>query len=169
MPRKTRRPAKPSETPARSSRPQAVCFTDYLDSLDKEHVQSVLHRLWNHWESIRRDAGIDFGEPLGHQKKTLIMGCMDSIEMQELRMHEQKILQTVNAFLGSAVFTKLRVDLLLGKQSITQSLAVRAKKTAEPSAPEHQAVGTFLDKMDPHSAIARCYRTYLREKTSFHS
>ena len=67
----------------------------------------------------------DYLSLLNDKKMTLIMGCDDSIEMQELRMHEQAILKAVNDFLGSTVFKKLRVDLKLDKPSVTQAQSLR--------------------------------------------
>ena len=140
-----------------------VCFTDYLDSLDKENLQGVLHELWQNWSFIKQKAKIPFGEPLGHKKMTLIMGCDDSIEMQELRMHEQAILKAVNDFLGSTVFKKLRVDLKLDKPSVTQAQSLREQTLKHDQQPDHQAMGTYLKDMDPNSAIARCYAKYLKK------
>ncbi|MCR5813794.1 MAG: DUF721 domain-containing protein [Desulfovibrio sp.] len=165
MPRVPKTKKKKTERQQRRSFLGPISFTDYLDHLDRENIQGILHNLWKNWPAIKKKLQIEFGEPLGHQKKTLIMGCEDSIEVQELRMHEQDILKVVNEFLGSRVFSKLRVELMLGKAPVTQAQTLREQSVWQDEPPEHQAKGTYLKNMDPNSAIARCYARYLKKQS----
>ena len=136
-------------------------FSAYLDALDKEHIQRDLQPLWDCWDVVLGDEISPLAIPLGHKKKTLIIGCKDGMEMQDLRMYEKEILERVNAFLEKPTFTKIRITLIIDNDSVIQTEKNRAVPVPRP---QHQANGFFLNKMDPNSPIARCYAKYVRKK-----
>ena len=143
---------------------QSFSFTNYLDTIDKEHIQHLLRELWNCWQHVLDEEIAAYALPLGHIKHELLIGCADSVEAQELRMNQSEILNRVNAFLGRKFFTSLRVELMLNRHDL-KPLGSR-KKAATQSLPVSEAHGNALAAMDLSSPVARCYQTFLRSKTA---
>ncbi|MCR4666261.1 MAG: DUF721 domain-containing protein [Desulfovibrio sp.] len=132
-------------------------FSDYLTRLDKEEVQRSLKPLWQCWETVLGDDLNHMAIPLGHRKKSLIVGCRDSMELQDLKMYEQDILERVNAFLATKMFNKVIFTIVIDESQIIHT---KEKPLPSPEKPIHKANGSYLDKMDPSSPVARCYAAY---------
>ncbi|MBQ7618030.1 MAG: DUF721 domain-containing protein [Desulfovibrio sp.] len=161
MQRKNSTTKKESEkrTGFNANRPR-FSFTEYLQTLDREEMQSQLCQLWACWKPTLGPELSAYALPLGHKKRELYLGCLDSVALQDLRLQEAEILSRVNAFLGKKYFTKVRVELLLGKTDLSEPKTVKAPQPA----PESEAFGTYLAKMKASSPVARCYQAFVAAK-----
>ncbi len=117
-----------------------------------------LVRLWRAWDDLMGDMA-DMARPLGHRGKKLILAAEDPIVVQEASYLAPLILETVNNYFGEEVFDKVLFELLNGRVPLGRQRAaarpVQPLKYKKPS-----ALGALNDKLDPDSAIGRCYRAY---------
>ena len=145
--------------------PEAVSLAEGIDAvlrdLGANEEQMRLVHLWECWPYVLGDDLASVALPLGHRHSTLLIGCEDTMLLQEIRFQQDEILDRVNAFMAGPFFTDMKVSLLLGKR-VLQGQAARPsdnRKTAiAPVVPE--ATGRYLGDMDPASPVARCYALF---------
>ena len=102
-----------------------IDFKYFLSKIDYGHINEKLTALWSCWDHIFPDSNIHLhAKPLGHKKNILILGCADSIVMQEVRMSNDIILETVNAFLGTQFFKTIKFQLILGEKVLSRSKTI---------------------------------------------
>ena len=152
-----------------------VCVGDVLtrvlqDMGAKPHdvrVHGRLVALWQQWEKVMGPELAALGQPLENKDHTLFVGTTDAVAAQELHFHHDTLLQRANAFMGQAFFVAVRVELLMGRKSRNVSAlsspleqGCLGSKAFVPPEPSH-AFGTYLDKMDPASVVARAYTRFV--------
>ncbi|MBU1003213.1 MAG: DUF721 domain-containing protein [Proteobacteria bacterium] len=140
--------------------PLSSALIKFLQDKDGQGTHYHLTRLWKHWEEVVGEHIAEVARPLGHRKTTLLVGVEDHMLMQELVYYSPAILEQVNAFLGMNFFDKVHVDLI-GDHASLDALPESTRKAhpLEPKKPDH--LGGLLDKLDPDSPMARCYRAYV--------
>jgi predicted nucleic acid-binding Zn ribbon protein len=120
-----------------------------------------LVRLWRGWEEA---VGPDIAElawPLGHKDGTLILNAADATAAQQLSYYVFELLERVNAFLGEEVFDKVRFELLDGRVPLGRKPKT-ASAQARPQGIRPGNLGGLVGKIDPESAVGRCYMAYVR-------
>jgi Uncharacterized protein conserved in bacteria len=120
-----------------------------------------LVRLWREWENVVGPEVAELAKPLGHKDGTLLLHAPDPIAAQQLSYYVPELLERVNAFFGELVFDKVRFELLDGKVPLgQQEQAQPPRSTAPQRMPSN--LGSLVDKLDPNSAVGRCYMAYVR-------
>ena len=120
-----------------------------------------LVRLWREWENVVGPEVAELARPLGHKDGTLQLYAQDAIAAQQLTYYVPELLQRVNAFFGEEVFDKVRFELLDGRVPLgLQSQAETAPAPQPPRKPSN--LGGLIDKIDPDTAVGRCYQAYVR-------
>lgn len=136
-------------------------LTDFLDKRDAaERFHQV--RLWEHWEMVMGPELASLGSPLGQRKETLLIGAEDPMAAQELVMQAGEILERVNAFMDRPCFTRVQVELMMGRGdlSLYKPRIAPAPPKVELARPEQ--LGGLTGVLDPSSPVGRCYDAYLR-------
>lgn len=106
-----------------SERP--VDFSEVLQQMDEDGIQNRLAGLWASWNFIFKDSDVcSYAFPLGHKNRTLIIGCLDSISMQEIRMSRDFILETANIFLCLNFFKDVKFQLIFGETILSDVDAI---------------------------------------------
>ena len=134
---------------------EKINFTRFLNELDEEKIQGTLVRLWEHWPVVLGEKLASSTSPLGHKKKMLIIGCENSMAIQDVRMQQEEILERVNAFFGKTAFTKLRVELMLNHTDLASPLPKMLNDHDEM--PRPNLTGKFLSDIPSDSPVGRCY------------
>lgn len=105
--------------------------------------------------------------PLGTDKNRLLVGAEDALAMQEIQFQKDEIREKVNNWLGNEYFEDVRISLMFG-QKARDGLPDRQLGPETISIPENRPKnvlrGTFLEDMDPNSAVARAYALYVARK-----
>lgn len=124
-----------------------------------------LVRLWREWETVVGPEVAELARPLGHKDGTLVLFAQDAIAAQQLSYYVFELLERVNAFFGKEVFDKVRFELLDGRVPLglqnnaeTSTPILRTKKPSN--------LGGLIDKLDPDTAVGRCYLAYVRHFSS---
>lgn len=131
----------------------------YLQRMDKDDINAQLVRMWSSWEEVLGPEMADMLKPLGHKKSLLILGCEDSLVMQEMNYFENQILAHVNTFLGLEYFDKVRLELLQNRTPLDH---IRPGLDARRHLPEHPGkLGGLLGKFAKDSPVNRCYQKYV--------
>ena len=99
-----------------------IDFKYFLAKMDDEGIQVKLVALWSCWNHIFGESDLhNYAIPLGHKKRTLLIGCVDSIVLQEVTMLKDFILESVNAFLGFSFFKNVKLQVILGDTTLSVS------------------------------------------------
>ena len=134
------------------------------DFLDKRNAAERFHqvRLWEHWEMVMGPELASLGSPLGQRKDTLLIGAHDPMAAQELVMQAGEILERANAFMDRPCFTRVQVELMMGRGDL--SLHKPRMQPAPPKyeLPKPENLGGLSGTLDPASPVARCYEAYLQ-------
>jgi len=131
-----------------------------LSRFDKKGGLKLV-RLWQEWENIVGPEVAELARPLGHKQGTLLLFTQDAIAAQQLTYYAPELLERVNAFFGELVFDKVRFELLDGR--VPLGLQTRAEKPADALRPKKPSnLGGLVGKIDPDSAVGRCYLAYVR-------
>lgn len=77
-------------------------------------LELALARLWRNWPEVLGQDMAAMIRPLGHRKETMLLGATNSMVMQEFSF-SQSILDKANAFLGTAYFRKVQIELMAGR------------------------------------------------------
>ncbi len=120
-----------------------------------------LGNLWQCWEMVLGPQLSPLGIPLGHAKDCLLIGAEDSMAVQELFMQTGEILERVNAFMDMPFFSRLQVELRLGRANLAASRPSVKKRLPPPRLPKPPNLGALLDVLPADSAVGKCYRAYL--------
>lgn len=139
-----------------------IDFAKILNSMDGENIQKDLAHLWECWKYVLgSDTLANYAIPLGHKKRTLIIGCADSIQSQEIHMHEPEILERVNAFIYKKYFLKIEVKVIYKEKNLNDIVTHTQNTLAEPASTTH-LTGKFLPFMDKTTAITKCYVAFVQ-------
>ncbi|MBQ7584838.1 MAG: DUF721 domain-containing protein [Desulfovibrionaceae bacterium] len=139
-----------------------VDFQKILNSMDDEKIQADLAHLWECWDHVFGQTNLaELALPLGHEGDTLIIGCEDSMLIQELRMQESEILEYVNGFMFKQFFKKIRVILLGKNKNLNHQVKFENLPPSEAK-PGAKLTGKFLNNMDKNSPVAKCYANFVK-------
>lgn len=116
----------------------------------------LLAPLWAAWTDVLGPEIGRLARPLGHRKRTLVLGADEPMVRQELSIIAPEILGAVNRFLGQKVFDKVSLELLSGRTPL--DALVRPKPTS-PAPGKPSRLGQAAIPVE--SAVGRCYRAYL--------
>lgn len=126
----------------------------------KEHARLVL--LWEHWDMVMGGELAPFVMPLGHKKETLLLAAEDSMAAQEIAMRSGEVLERVNAFMDQPYFSRIQVELVMGRHALSHARRDIRPRPADYRAPRPERLGSLHGAFDPASPVARCYEAYLR-------
>ena len=126
----------------------------------EEH--SRLTMLWEHWEMVMGTELASLAIPLGHKKETLRLAAEDSMAAQDIVMQSCEILERVNAFMNETYFSRIQVELVMGRNDLSHKLPELRPKPPEYRAPKPEDLGALHGSFDPDSPVTRCYEAYLR-------
>jgi len=123
-----------------------------------------LVRLWLEWASVVGPEVAELARPLGHKDGTLLLHTEDAIAAQQLTYFTPEILSRVNGFLEQEVFDKVRFELLNGRVPLGENR--REGPRASPLRVQRPPIlGGLAGKLDPESAVGRCYMAYVKRFT----
>ncbi len=152
--------------PGRESRHRSVggdWIMRVLSRYDKKGGLRLV-RLWLEWEAIVGPDVAELARPLGHKDGTLLLYTEDAIAAQQLTYFAPEIISRVNAFLGQEVFDKVRFELLNGRVPLGENR--RERPQASPLRVQRPPIlGGLAGKLDPQSAVGRCYMAYVKRFT----
>lgn len=120
-----------------------------------------LSRLWKAWPELVGPQLAEMARPLGHRRRSLILGGEDPIVLQELSFFAQEFLDKANAFLGEDFFDKVLFELIHGRASLDGE-RVSAGAPPRPKLTKIQNLGKLDYISESESALGRCYRAYVR-------
>lgn len=123
-------------------------------------LELAIARTWRHWPQILGPDIASMVRPLGHRQGTMLLGATNSMVMQEFSYFAQTILDKANAFLGTAYFQKVQIELMAGRPALDESLLPPIPPRPTAQAPD--PIGNLLPCMDPSSPVTSCYRAYVR-------
>ncbi len=138
--------------------------------LDKRDAGEHLHltRLWDHWEMVMGKHLAALGAPLGHRKGTLLIAAEDPMAAQDLAMQAQEILERVNAFMDGPFFSRIQIELGMGRSNLAKPSTLRPPPPeTRPPRPEH--LGGLMGSFDPASPVGRSYEAYVRYFSRIHN
>lgn len=149
--------------PGRESRHRKVgedLMLRLLSRYDKKGGLGLV-RLWREWESVVGPEVAELASPLGHKDGTLVLFAQDSIAAQQLSYYVPELLERVNSFFGNLVFDKVRFELLDGRVPLGQQTRIdESMPGPRPKKPSN--LGGLIGKIDPDTAVGRCYMAYVR-------
>ena len=154
---------KPSSLKERARRLMHVtdALSRFLDNGDgREHAH--LTQLWEHWDMVMGEELSPLAVPLGHRKDTLLLAAEDSMAAQEIVMQSVEVLERANAFMNRTYFSRIQVELLMGRTDLSRSLPERHPQPAAYRIPRPENLGSLKGALDPDSPVTRCYEAYLR-------
>ena len=125
-----------------------------------EHV--CLTQLWEHWAMVMGEELASLAAPLGHKKGSLLLGAEDSMAAQDLAMQSAEILERANAFMNERYFSRIQVELSMGRQNLSRSLLSSRPKPQDYRIPRPENLGSLKGLFAPDSPVGQCYEAYLR-------
>jgi hypothetical protein len=152
--------------PGRESRHRRVGGESIMRVLSRYDKKGGLRlvRLWLEWESIVGPEVAELARPLGHKDGTLLLHAQDSIAAQQLTYFAPEILSRVNGFLDQEVFDKVRFELLNGRVPLGRNRGERPQASSL-RVQRPPVLGGLAGKLDPESAVGRCYMAYVKRFT----
>lgn len=142
-------------------RSMADALASFLSARDGgEHVH--LTRLWEHWAMVLGPNLAALAVPLGHRKDVLLIAAEDSMAAQEIAMQAGEVLERVNAFMNSPYFSRIQVELVMGRQDLSRSGQQQRPVPPVIALRKPCNLGGLTGKLDPSSPVSRCYDAYLR-------
>lgn len=150
----------------RSLRTNALLsITDALAAfLDKrggrEHAHLAL--LWEHWNMVMGKELALLAIPLGHKKDTLLLAAEDSMAAQDIAMQSDEVLERVNAFMNEPYFSRLQVELVMGRQDLSRARPESRPRPSDYHVSRPENLGSLRGAFEPASPVTRCYEAYLR-------
>ena len=157
------RPRRRMQHPGRESRHLRLSAERMLAPLarfDKRGGMRLV-RLWRQWEEIVGPEVAELARPVGHKDQALILTAEDAVAAQQLSYYAPELLERVNAFFGEEVFDKVRFELLNGRVPLGENKKAEPERAPQPSEKPLE-IGGLLDKIDPDTALGRCYLAYVR-------
>lgn len=152
--------------PGRESRHRRVggdAIMRVLSRYDKKGGLKLV-RLWLEWAAVVGPEVAELARPLGHKEGTLLLYAEDSIAAQQLTYFAPEILSRVNEFLGQEVFDKVRFELLNGRVPLGENRRERPQASSL-RVQRPPILGGLAGKLDPQSAVGRCYLAYVKRFT----
>ena len=124
-------------------------------------AKQMLRQLWLNWDMVMGPelAGLAF--PLGHRKETLLVGGEDNLVLQELSFQTEEILERVNAFMGRPTFSRVELQLSLGRTPLTAIPAITPSERAQPVLQRPPGLTGTL-KLASDSPVGRFYEACLK-------
>lgn len=135
-------------------------MTSYLSDIDASEGFRLVH-LWRSWEDIFGPDLAALARPMGHRKRTLLIGAEDHLALQELTYYAPQLLEAVNEFLGEEFFDKVHVDLIMGKAPL-DTHGAHSPWGVRYAPPEPENLGALKGKLPSEHPVARCYEAYVR-------
>lgn len=135
-----------------------------LESWGGNRISATLATLWENWDKAVGEPYNELATPLGHKGEMLFLGAADALDAQELTLSSCEILERINAFIGSAYFSKTRVSLL-GGRTAPVSASRRHSPAPKKNTDENVSAGPdgkYLEEMDMNSPVARCYAKFAK-------
>ncbi|MCC8194279.1 MAG: DUF721 domain-containing protein [Deltaproteobacteria bacterium] len=126
----------------------------------KEHARLTM--LWEHWNMVMGEDLASLAAPLGHKKDVLLLAAEDSMAAQEIAMQSGEVLERVNAFMSGRYFSRIQVELVMGRNDLSRASPALRPQPPEYRAPKPERLGALKGALDPESPVARCYEAYLR-------
>lgn len=120
-----------------------------------------LSRLWKAWPDLVGPDLAAMARPLGHRRRSLILGGEDPIVLQELSFFAGEFLDKANAFLGEEFFDKVLFELIHGRASL-DSERPPVGTLPRPKLTKIKNLGKLDYISESESALGRCYRAYVR-------
>ncbi|CAK7063598.1 MAG: hypothetical protein DELT_01537 [Desulfovibrio sp.] len=150
----------------RSSRVNALCsITDALAVfLDQRggRERARLTLLWDHWEMVMGKDLAAIAIPLGHKKDALFIAAEDSMAAQEIAMQADEVLLRANAFMNGHVFSRVQVELVMGRNDLSRTAPVLREPPPEYETKKPEQLGSLIGVLDPESPVTKCYEAYVR-------
>ena len=125
-----------------------------------EHAH--LTRLWEHWDMVMGEDLAALASPLGHKKDVLLLAAEDSMAAQDIAMRTEEILERVNAFMNERYFSRVQVELPMGRQDLSRSAPPLRPRPPDYQAPRPENLGDLKKTLPPDSPVGQCYQAYLR-------
>lgn len=151
----------------RPSLPEPIAVSnlifEVLASMGGQAPMARLSSLWQNWEQAMGKDLAALATPIGTQGRILIMGCSNSMQMQEAQYYGEDIRSSANGFIGSEWFENVRFSLhQRGKKCSLQKEPIRENRESKVKKPrlKSAATGKYLDQMDMNSLVAQCYAKY---------
>lgn len=118
-----------------------------------------LARLYAEWPRVVGEDLAAMAQPIGHRKRSLILGVHDSVTMQELSFYAPHLLERIAAHLGENHFDNIKFELLKGRIPL-DTVRLEEDRPA-PYRRKPGPLGRLMDTFDPDSPVARCYRAFV--------
>ncbi len=74
--------------------------------------------LWQNWDMVMGPDIAPLAWPLGARRDVLLVAGEDNLALQELTLLTAEILERVNAFMAEPMFSRVDVQLLLGRRPL---------------------------------------------------
>lgn len=160
MMRETRRDWDGLEWHADRLQPAEVVIRKLFGRLDVKGRLAFVP-LWRSWAEVVGPELAEYAHPLEVRGRTLVLGGHDSVVLQEISYVQHELLARVNAALGQEYFDKVTFELLSDRIPLdAASVPSAPEKRRLPPKPERLGGLEALWRED--SAVARCYRAYVR-------
>ena len=118
--------------------------------------------LWEHWGMVMGEELASLAIPLGHKKDVLLLAAEDSMAAQDIAMQSGEVLERVNAFMDERYFSRIQVELVMGRGDLSRARPELRPRPRDYRAPRPENLGSLRGTFDPESPVARCYEAYLR-------
>ncbi len=141
-----------------SSQEACNLFFDKYGGKERNH----LNALWKSWSAIMGEDIAGLGFPLGHNKKTLLVGSDDNMALQELSMQSMEILERANVFMDSNFFETVKFVLLQGQRPLNLFRPRSSAEHPKIQLEDLPQIGALLGKLNPESPVTLCYEAYVR-------
>ncbi len=125
-----------------------------------EHARLTL--LWEHWNMVMGEELSSLASPLGHKKGTLLLAAEDPMAAQDLAMQSAEILERANAFMNEQYFSRVQVELAMGRQGLSDRLPPLRPRPQDYRVSRPENLGSLKNILSPDSPVGRCYEAYLR-------
>lgn len=120
-------------------------------------------RLWEHWDMVMGKEIASLATPIGHRKTALIIAAEDSMAAQDLAMQAEDIIERANAFMDAPFFTRIQVELVMGRNGLSRSAPTLRPRPPDYHTPKPDSLGALRGHFeDSDSPVARCYEAYIR-------
>jgi hypothetical protein len=138
----------------------------------REAVSKVLGRLdvkgrlafmplWRGWAEAVGPELAEYAHPLEVRGRTLVLGGHDPVVLQEIAYVQNELLARVNAYLGKEYFDKVTFELLSDRIPLDAAIE-RPAPLPRQEPPKPERLGALDALWQDDSAVARCYRAYVR-------
>ena len=117
--------------------------------------------LWRRWAEVVGEDAAALCRPLGHRRRTLLVGAEDSAALQELVFRAPDILEAVNIFLGEECFDKVELDLIMRRVPLDTHAGAEPPRPA-PRVERPDQLGSLEEGLPRDTPVGQCYEAYVR-------